>query len=494
MKDPLSILTYVIIAVVSFVRLRLGIVRYFDPDEFAYLNWAYHVSVGYQPYKDFMMLVTPLHVVFTAPIFWIWQGTDPAIIGRIVAWGIFILLCIVVGMTYWQARKTWLAGLAVFILLILPMPSDKFIEFRPDTLALLFFFIGLWCQMLWDHTLRQKYIFLSGLLYALAFLTLQKIVPFIAIVTVFILFRMLMSYRNRTSFIQPLFVFVIGISIPLVTFVAWAFTTGNPALVWYSVVKLPVESAVIERFNRVPTFFYFLPNTTYYGSAGYGLGLLATYALWIGGLLACFTRLASSVMKREKGYHIEICIALLFVYSVVSYLWIIPLKHPQYLMFSAPFAAWYIADAMHSVWDFSIRIRTRTSRMLASLSYGVMLFVFSAVFYSVHTPKFAWTNAVTLQKMKDLYAMIPKGSYVLDLEGRTIYYPYPYYVCCLSFGQFGSSLSVRLPSMADALRKTNTTYVYQAEINRIGALSPEDRHYIESHYGPVANGDLFVAR
>lgn len=479
MKHLLSILTYVVIAVVSFVRFRLGIVRYFDPDEFAYLNWAYHVSAGYQPYKDFMMLVTPLYVVFTAPIFWIWQGTDPAIIGRIVAWGIFLLLCIVVGMTYWQARKTWFAGLAIFILLILPMPSDKFIEFRPDTLALLFFFIGLWYQMVWDHTLRQKYVFLSGLCYALAFLTLQKIIPFIAIATFFILFRMLVSYRNRISFVQSLLVFVIGISVPLGTFAAWAFTTGNPALVWYSIVKLPVESSVIERFNRVPAFFYFLPNTTYYGTSGYGLGLLATYALWVGGLLACFTRLASSVGKRKKGYHIEICIALLFLYSVVSYLWIIPLKHPQYLMFSAPFVAWYIADILHSMWNFFI---------------GVMVVVFCTVFFSVHTPKLAWTNTVTLQKMKDLYAMIPKGSYVLDLEGRTIYYPYPYYVCCLSFGQFGTSLSVRLPSMADALKKTNTMYIYQAEINRIGALSPEDRQFIESYYVPVVNGDLFVAR
>ncbi len=161
-------------------------------------------------------------------------------------------------------------------------------------------------------------------------------------------------------------------------------------------------------------------------------------------------------------------------------------------MMSAPFVAWYIADALNSMWKHVAK--TRMSYMFAGAAYSAVILSLSIVFYFTNALKFSWTNESALGKMKELYSVIPKGSYVLDLEGRTMYYPYPYYVCCLSFGQFGPSMTYRLPSLIQALKQTKTAYIYQAEINRVGALSQEDRQYIESNYTPAYNRELFLLK
>ena len=115
-------------------------------------------------------------------------------------------------------------------------------------------------------------------------------------------------------------------------------------------------------------------------------------------------------------------------------------------------------------------------------------------FFRVHSPKFNWTNDSTYQKITRILATIPKNEYVFDLEGRTIYYPYPYYVCCLPIGQFDSLLLKSRPPIREALRTTKTKYIYQAEIPRIRALPPEDLAFIRENYTETEGGDLLVAK
>ncbi len=483
-------ITCVVIVVVLFVRFRLGVVRYFDPDEFAYLNWAYHVSAGYQPYKDFMMLVTPLYVMLTAPIFWFFGGVTPAIAGRIVSFTVFLILAGTVSAVFWELKRSWFFSVAGLVLLILPMPSDKFLEFRPDTLALTFFFSGFLFQMRYERRGKSIESFFSGLFYAFSLLTLQKLAPFVVLAGgYYVLCRPLTFLHKRTASVYSFF---IGFCVPIAVFTLWAFVIKSPQLVWYSVIQLPFESSAIERFNRVPLLFYFQPNAVYYGTQGFGIGILANYLLWITSLSMCCMRLFLGLLKKKKRIQADTLIALLFLYSIISYLWIIPLKHPQYLMMSAPFVAWYIADALNSMWKHVAK--TRMSYMFAGAAYSAVILSLSIVFYFTNALKFSWTNESALGKMKELYSVIPKGSYVLDLEGRTMYYPYPYYVCCLSFGQFGPSMTYRLPSLIQALKQTKTAYIYQAEINRVGALSQEDRQYIESNYTPAYNRELFLLK
>ena len=96
--------------------------------------------------------------------------------------------------------------------------------------------------------------------------------------------------------------------------------------------------------------------------------------------------------------------------------------------------------------------------------------------------------------MVELYKTIPQTEYILDLDGRTLYYPNPYYVCCLPFGQHEPFLSRPLPSLVDALERTKTGYVYEGELKRIQTLSPVNQAYIYRNYTPSGIANLWARK
>lgn len=252
---------------IVFWRFRLGLVRYFDSDEFLYLNWAYHIKSGYHPYIDFMLIVTPLYILINIPIFWFWQGIDPVIVGRIIAFIISFLISVSLVWLFWEMRKSWIAILTALVFLVLPMPSDKFLEMRPDNLSMLLFLWGLFFQVKWIGKENKKCAFLSGLLYALSFLTLQKILPYIIISIGFIIWWKLTAVLHRIKINNSWKLFFSGLCLPLLGFFAWALFSGNPNLVIYSITKLPIE--VSGMFSQLDLrFFYFKPNNIYYGRWG----------------------------------------------------------------------------------------------------------------------------------------------------------------------------------------------------------------------------------
>lgn len=173
-------------------------------------------------------------------------------------------------------------------------------------------------------------------------------------------------------------------------------------------------------------------------------------------------------------------------------MWLSPLKHPQYLIPAAVFIAWYVADGVFLLWEPLSRFLT--GRILFAALYCIGGYLLVQVFYLVHEPKLNWTNEQDITRMQAIFVTIPKGAYVLDLEGRTMYYPYPYYACCVPFGQFDPFLSRPLPSLAQALERTKTRYIYQAGINRVSALLPDDQAFIAKHYKPENNGELLVSQ
>lgn len=476
-------------------RLRLGLVRYFDADEFMYLNWAAHIYQGYRPYLDFLMHVTPVFPLILTPLFLIWNGITPVIAARIFAWFISIGAVLSLTLLFYEVRHSRLAIVAGIILAILPMPADKILEIRPDILAISLTVIGYSLLFAYFRRERKALLFWSGIFLGLGFLTMQKVAPSLVIGSgVLLIYSVVKFHRKIKEAAVIIGLFAAGTGLPLLMLFVWGFLQGNAGVVWYSIFRLPVEHLQgVVRFNQLPWDFFFLPNNTYYGADGISLGLVANHLIWIFALALAVVRLVSSIfLKNLRAKLIEITLACTILAYGIFYIWFSPLKFTQYLIPVAVFVSWYAADWIYLMW-----MSVRHNRLLRPPAYLLAIVGLAGAFWinqKVSEVKFNWTNTAALAKMQKIYSTIPTSAYLLDLEGRTIYYKYPHPVCCLAYGQFETYLSRHYPTYAESLEKTRTRFIYQAEIDRISALSPGDQQFMRTHYEPTENGELWVAK
>ncbi len=453
----LSLLTSLLLLVFLWWRYKLGMSRYFDVDEFAHLSWSYQMVSGRRPYVDFLFFFPPGFHVFLMPLFGLGGGVAPILAGRLVQFGTFVALVGITMLLFWMMRRSWVAMLAGVFLAFLPMPFDKFIEIRPDTLATLLAMGGMIFQI-------QKRYGISGLLYGLSLLVLPKTTPQVALAAGVVV---------AMGMTKPFF---LGLAAPLVLFGLWALTLGDVGQVFYSLTKLPVEANKIsETFIMMPDLFFY-PNATFYGVGGWSIGLLVNHAIWITAIFVAAYRLVA-----PRGWS-EFLISATFFTHVFFYVQVVPLKHTQYLIPIAVFVAWYAADALYMLWE-AVRKKTITV-ILFIIVITIIEISLYRVFLLVNTPKLAWTNADTIQQSEAIYQAIPREAYVLDLTGQTLYYRHPYPACCTPFGQSAPYLTRPLPALSDALEKTKTPYIFEGGVKRTTTLLPEDQAYIRDNYLP----------
>ena len=469
MKFFLSLVSCLLLLVFLWWHWRLGLTRYFDVDEFAHLSWAYQMLSGRRPYIDFLFFFPPGFHLFLMPLFAFGGGVTPIIVARALAFVVFVLLVGVTMLLFWLQRRSWVAILAGVFLAFLPLPFDKYLEIRPDTLAVLFAMVGMVLQILASKglTLRGRvrpYQFLAGFFYALSLLILPKVLPQVG-VAIAVLFLMNFGKKHHSFF--P---FLIGLVVPLFIFGLYALWLGNPDQVIYSLTKLPVEANKISQtFIMMPDLFFY-PNTTFYGEPGWSMGLISNHAIWIIAIFMGAYRLVA-----PRGWSEFLIAATFFVYALF-YVQIVPLKHTQYLIPIAVFVAFYAADAVDMVWQ--------KSKAAVFMGFPILAIGLYQTFLLVNTPKLAWTNADTIKELTTLFRTIPTTEYILDLTGQTIYYKHPYVACCLPIGQSAPYLSRPLPSLAQALEKTKTKYIFEGGLTRTNTLLPDDQAYITAHYLP----------
>lgn len=462
MKRLLIIVTGIVFLIFLSWHWRLGIERYFDVDEFAYLHWARLVSQGQTPYVDFFFYIPPGFLWFLAPLFLLGGGVWPVVMARVVSWGVFVALCGAVGVLFYSLRgekkEWWLALLPGVILSFLPLPFDKLLEIRPDTLATLLVFLGMIFQI------RSPKLFYAGLWYGLSMVVLPKSVPLAAVAAIVVFFS------SRKQFV-PL---IAGMLVPLGLLGLWLVSLGEWNTVVYAFTRLPFETQKIAQTFVMQPDLFFYPNPTYYGQAGWSRELVVNHAVWIVGLSVGVYRLLTAWK--------ESLVSGIFLVSVISFMYLYPLRHAQYLIPIAVFVSFYAADAVFLVWQ-SLR-KNKTGQAVFFVGFVALLFLFLQVFLSVNRPKLAWDNRQMLEDMKTIWQIIPKDSYVLDLDGRTLYFRDPYYACCLPFGQYAPYLSRPLPSLSEALERTNTQYIYEGQLGRVQTLTQEDQAYIQSRFRP----------
>ena len=506
-RNLVAIVTGIVFVFFLWWKLNLGVTRYFDADEFAYLHWAHNVFAGKLPYRDFLLYVPPGFLYLLAPLFGLFSGTAVLIAGRVLAWMIFVGICIALGMilvelrgargpggvrlhfakaTWGNGENLWLLLLPGLILSFLPMPADKFLEIRPDNLAILLAILGMVIQIKAlgqpkenqprsnrGQGLALKLWGWAGVLYGVSLLVLPKTLPQIAFAATIAFFA-----KGRWRFFS-------GLMTPLVLFGLWAVTSGYFPVVWYSLTKLPFEvNRIAHVFPMQPDLFFY-PNATYYGQAGWSMGLLVNHGIWLFGLMVGVVRLMTPWLGQKKR---ELLVAGSMMAYVVTFMYGYPLRHAQYLIPIAVFVAFYAADGVALVVDrvpkvpTSLTVLTNTAVTLSIC--GVVWFLVT-IFLSVNRPKVAWTNSEDLATLKRVRATIPSDAYVFDLTGATIFYRDPYYVSAVAYGHGGHESFQQLPSLSEALEQTDTRYVYQGKLERVKTLTFKDQSYITSHFTPA---------
>lgn len=501
----ISIPSLLMICVFGFIiyflywKFQLGLVRYFDMDEYAYLWWASHLHLGVMPYRDFFFFATPGFLWFLTPIFVFMSGVQPLITARILMFAVYICAAIVLGLIFWEMRKSWIAVFAPLFLFVIPLPSDKFIEIRPDTLALVLYFMGMYVQlrMMNRHKLTNRSIpfFFVGVLYALSLVVFQKTVLFVCISVVCLICWLWMKQKqkelSKTAVRSILVSLFIGSCVIAFITGIWLLRIGNIPLIWYSLTKLPFEASRLGNMFPIPPSFFFFPNDVVYGIPGYHLGYWLNLMMWVMGIGIGIIRFLTPVVPHGKdGIWQEILLSGCFLISIIFFLFMTPFKHPQYLIPTAAFICFYLADGIDLVWQHSKQTRIR--QFFFTIGIGIVFWICVCGYSLVNMPKLWWRNTASLTNLNQLFTHVQQDTSVLDLEGATMYYTSPYYISSLPIGQIVPFISLSLPSLSVSLEKNNTLFIYQGESHRLTTLLIDDQQYIQEHFTFIGDGSLLV--
>ena len=481
-----------------YMKYQLAIVRYFDHDELSYLYWARHMVDGSMPYRDFLMYPVPGLLWLLEPVVYFFHGFSTFIAGRIMMYGIFVSLAIALSALFWEMRKSWIAVVVPLLLVFLRLASDKFMEIRPDTLAVLFVVIGLWIQIRCMNRsisrTRTVSLLCAGICFGASLLVSQKMLVLVGISLLGFIgwSRMQVQKRNVTSHASIIDIAAIlggGAFIGLISLI-WFASIGTIPIIWYSLVRLPFEANKLAKLFPVAADFFFRPNDVIYGTGGYHVGYWLNLALWVFGILVGIFRFVTTVTFHEsKTVWQEAIISVNFILSLLLFAYVMPMKHAQYLIPSAVFVVWYCADGLYLFWKESQN--TFLHRVCAASLFGVFLYLLLVGYRLVNEPKSYWRHDQQVE-LETLLRTIPTTEYVLDFECVSLYYPSPYYLTCMPIGQMTPLMSLKLPTVRKRLEETNTRYIYQGRWHRTQELLPEDQMYIAEHFTPIGDGKLLV--
>lgn len=471
-------------------HLQLGLHRYFDVDEYAHLHWTSHLLMGKKPYIDFLTFFPPGFWWFLSPAFiGGWGTVTPFIHARILMFAVFFMMCLVSGLIFWELRHSWLAVTAAVLLAFLPLPFDKYLEIRPDSLAALFVLLGMYFQIRWinkenikdqssndkSSSKIQSLYFLSGFFYSGSLITLTKMLPNVAVgAGVAILWAIgphypVHSFGAIREIWKRVKFFIFGFAVPGVVFLIWLVSLGDLPKSVYSLTTLTIESNRISQwFIMMPNLFFY-PNEIYFGVGGWSRPLITNIVLWMVAIFVGAVRFVAPFLAGGKKQALpEFLVAAQFYVQIIFFVAFAPLKHAQYLIPIGVFVAWYVADILQVLWNL-VRIKPVLAGMGAGMFILLYLFLFDT-FKLTNAIKFRWPNEQVQAEIAEVYRKIPPNEPVLDLDGRMLYNPDPYYACCIPFGQFMGFLSRPLPDLPSVLATANVRYINQGELERVKTL------------------------
>lgn len=491
-KTIIILVEVVTLLLLLFLRLKLGITRYFDIDEFAYLHWGYNLYLGERPFTDFLFLFPPLFLYTLLPFFIVLGRTVAVLIQiRIYIFVIFLLTVSILILIGRKLRNLTTGLLAAIVFVFLPIPSDKMIEIRPDLMALMFALLGMYLFTTGLENRKRKILFFAGASYAISIGFITKTVFFLLPVLGIL---WLTGYKAVTvnkinKLIKHVYIpLAAGFAIPaLITFLI-VLSYGNFRFAVYSMTKLASDTtkALGAKFYMRPDIFFY-PNDTYYGFPGTNnLPYILNLVIYTAASLWAIKNFISSLSFPDNNKCLrEFLVASSFFVNLIAFVKFYPLKHAQYLILLVPFIAYYFADLAESIRRYK---------------YGKLLIILVLLLIGIagkqtYDKKSRWDNKTTLAAVNKLLSTIPKDEAVFDLTGSSVFFRHGYYLCCLPYGQYEEALKFPIPNLEKALDSSRTKYIHTDFYGRLDVLPPLQAKYIKENFVPYfPDGSLLIKK
>lgn len=217
-----AILVIIIICIIVSLGYKLHLIanKSINEDEFIHLQWSWALTEGQLPYRDFMMVHTPLPQFLLAPLFLVFHDNTSIIFFTRVVFALFSLATLF--LVYKIGRKLFsheAALIATVFTLFVGQYAAKSVEVRPDQLAALF---GAAC--IWYLVKEKPAVSNAGLFAGLAIVTNQKFIFMAA----FLALGVLASYKGDLfAKLKNTAIFSLCLGLPVALFAVWLIATSS---------------------------------------------------------------------------------------------------------------------------------------------------------------------------------------------------------------------------------------------------------------------------
>ncbi|HLD24863.1 MAG TPA: glycosyltransferase family 39 protein [Patescibacteria group bacterium] len=457
-----------------------GMLYQFDGDEVFNVQFSWLLTQGVLPYRDFIMLYTPVFHWFIAPIIALGRQdfstlyTLRFVMVMLFAFRVGLLFSIVRSLF---SRKT--AGFVLPLLLLDPLYTFSGMQIRPDNLMLTASLFGIAGIIHALQTKRTGWFIVSGALLSLGALVLLKSVPYTAIFLLSLLW--FVWQKNMKKYFVPV---IIGGLIPIISLLLYTKVAGITQDMIQATLFEAARWASSVRYPTPPSFFYTPDNIYFFGIPGKPLTWLY---LWVLPLLSAMG--SFSILKRlltsEKNNPSNILRLGFVVMAWVQ--WFLFLVSPViFVQYYLSFNWLFVILAAVGVDDI---VTAANKRSAVFRGVFVVLFIMIALTAIRGNVARAQMNSEALEKQYQMmWGMIPPDepvfSYVLF---RPIAYPVSF------LGDNSRYLLSRLPSVSESLEKKHVRYLRMNEYH-LQYMSSADRAYIRTHFEPQDTLDIWVRK
>lgn len=458
-------------ALLLYSVLRSGLFYQYDIDELSHANYAYLIAMGEQPYRSIFMVFTPVFYWFLQPLF-LFSGFNFSGIfhARIVMVLLFLVrLAISAGIVH-RVFGRRAALLYVPLLLLDPFTIFAAMQIRPDNLMMVWYFLGLLplvAAMTGAEKRRNMLLAISGSMYALAFVTMIKILPSVVITTALLWFWCVMQKKQR-SFLF----FLAGFLIPVIAFVFYQFLQGTLMLMVQNVF---LDAQLLSKSILYPThaiYFYHPNNILLFGFYGKPLTWVYVFLLPILAIVGtAFT--ARSLYRSGLLYHDGR--SLIKSILIISFF--------AQVLFTFTFSGAFIQYFLSLSWMFAafaaVAMDKICRRTITALVYFLLFVLFSWVSFGANMFRATVRSDQLIAEYQLLWQLIPPDAFTYpNFLFRPIAYPLPFGAF---IGDVHPRILTRLGSIAEALEQKQVKYVFFDPYSR-SFHDGKTRDYIDTHY------------
>ncbi len=463
-RNLLRLLILASIGLILLARLHVGLVRFFDPDEFAHLHWAWLIAQNKLPYQDFFFYTTPIYQWFLWPILNLEPSDRLLLLARLWEFGLYIINSFILFRIAKRTTKNEIASwLSLLIFVTFPMTFDKTIDIRPDMLMTALYFLAVERMLTWSMLTAKKSLTI-GLLLGTSFLVFFKIIYALPAVLVLIIFQKKFS-------LSMVIMLSIGFLIPLGLFAVYLFANNLHLFAWeaFSHTQFVVNSGK-EQFSLFAALSPW--PLVYLGVGGVSFPWLVNMGIWISAL--------TGLWIMWKQFKLFAMFSACFTLSAFLFLALFPAPYVQYFIPLSAVASLLSATAIYKIYH--------------PIMLMIILSILPSFFlqYRERTTAAA-NNAEQLQVIRDVLTMSKPTDTFYDMVGSYVFRPDGYFICCHPYAEFVDKLKTKAPTLTQSLISNHTQFLI---LDRTGQSlwkpKKEDLDFLIAHYTPSKYRKIYV--